>query len=54
MRKEVADDLYDDVTNDRKARSALVDSYVATKTDEEIRQMWIDAGLGSDNEDEED
>ena len=54
MRKEVADDLYDDVTNDREARSALVDSYVATKTDEEIHQMWIDAGLGSDNEDEED
>ena len=54
MRKEVADNLYDDTTNNWKTRSALVDYYVATKTDEEIRQMWIDAGLGGDNEDEED
>ena len=46
MRRHVADDLYDTVTNNRRMRSALVDQAVARMSDEEIRKAYEDAGLG--------
>jgi hypothetical protein len=49
MRETVGDDLYDRVTNNRQTRSWLVNEFIKTKTDEEIRQMYHDAGL-DDNE----
>ena len=51
MREAVGDDLYDSVTNDRRTRSWLVDEFIKTKTDEEIEQMYHDAGLDDNLDD---
>jgi hypothetical protein len=50
LRKSVADDLYDTVTNDRNARSGMVDEYVGRHDDAEVYQMYLDADLGADEE----
>lgn len=44
-RQELGDDLYDSAKNVRGTLSRLVDRYVATLTDEEVEQAWIDARL---------
>lgn len=46
MRKAVADDLYDTLTNDSRYRSSIATEIVAQKSDLEVRQMYSEAGLG--------
>ena len=53
MRRHVADDLYDTVTNDRRMRSVLVDQTVDRMSDDEIREAYEDAGLGESIDNQE-
>ena len=53
MRNAVADDLYHNVTNDSRARSALVDAHVNAMTDDEVMQAYADAELGESIDDDE-
>ena len=46
MRKAVADDLYDTVTNCHRSRSAMVDDVVAAMSDEDVVRAFHNAELG--------
>jgi hypothetical protein len=52
MRKALADDIYDSLTNDRTYRSCVADRIVKDMDDTQVIQAYEDAELGSSVDDE--
>lgn len=50
IRKAVADDLYDTLTNNRNFRSRAANDIVSRMSDDEARQAYSDAGLDEDDD----
>jgi hypothetical protein len=53
IRKEVIDDLVDSALVDARFLRQLVAVYVDKYSEEQIRQMWVDAGLDELEDDDD-
>jgi hypothetical protein len=53
IRKEVIDDLVDSALIDARFLRQLVAVYVDKYSEEQIRKMWLDAGLDEREDDDE-
>jgi hypothetical protein len=53
IRKEVRDDLVNTCLNDSKFLHDLITGYVEDYTDDQVREMWLDAGLDERENDDD-